>query len=183
MTDGFALLDEEDVQRVVRLIESLDKSEFDFLELKVGDLEVILGKGDRPGTAPVVAGPAASPAPAAVSAPAAPAPAASQAPASVAPGPDGETASAAASDLSGTEVAAPLMGVFYAQPEPGAAPFVTVGSEVKADTTVALIEVMKTFAPVPAGVDGVVVEVCVTDSQFVEFGQTLLRIEPSGQTG
>lgn len=179
MSDGLSLLDEEDVRRLVRLIESLDESDFDFLELKVGDLEVVLGKGDLPGSARGEA--------AVASVPPATAPPAAAVPAAVhGPGPSG----AAAPDpqpsegaAGGTEVPSPMMGVFYAQPEPGAAPFVTVGAEVSADTTVGLIEVMKTFAPVPAGLAGTVVEICVSDAQLVEFGQPLLRIEPAASTG
>ena len=71
------------------------------------------------------------------------------------------------------------MGVFYAQPEPGAAPYVTVGSEVAADTTVGLVEVMKTFNAVTAGVAGTVIEVCAANNQFVEFGQAIFRVLPS----
>lgn len=191
MSDGLGLLDDEDVRRLVRLIETLDKSDFDFLEFKVGGAEVILGTGGSPGgehTSDLVYSPAAV---SASSAPAAPeiaaAPAVRPEPTNGSESPSVATSTPDAVSLGeaivsgGAEVVAPLMGVFYAQPEPGAEPFVTVGSEVKADTTVALIEVMKTFAPVQAGIDGTVVEICVIDSQFVEYGQTLLRIEPATQ--
>jgi len=56
---------------------------------------------------------------------------------------------------------------------------VTVGSEVAADTTVGLVEVMKTFNAVPAGVAGTVIEVCAANNQFVEFGQAVFRVLPS----
>jgi acetyl-CoA carboxylase biotin carboxyl carrier protein len=70
------------------------------------------------------------------------------------------------------------MGIFYAQPEPGKPPFVTVGALVEESTTVALVEVMKTFHAVSAGVRGTVVDVCVDDAELVELGQVLLRVEP-----
>jgi biotin carboxyl carrier protein len=70
------------------------------------------------------------------------------------------------------------MGMFYAQPEPGAPSFVTVGSTVNEDTTVALVEVMKTFNAVSAGVRGKVVEICAQNAQLVEFGQVLFRVVP-----
>jgi acetyl-CoA carboxylase biotin carboxyl carrier protein len=70
------------------------------------------------------------------------------------------------------------MGMFYAQPEPGAPPFVTVGSNVREDTTVALVEVMKTFNAVTAGVRGRIVDVCVQNAELVEFGQALFRVAP-----
>ena len=76
------------------------------------------------------------------------------------------------------EIKSPLMGMFYAQAEPGAAPFVTVGATVEADTTVGLVEVMKTFNGVSAGVRGKIVEVCAPDGQLVEYGQVLFRVLP-----
>ncbi len=54
----------------------------------------------------------------------------------------------------------------------------TAGATIAADDTVALVEVMKTFNAVPAGVAGVVVEVCVENHQMVEYGQVLLRVRP-----
>jgi acetyl-CoA carboxylase biotin carboxyl carrier protein len=56
---------------------------------------------------------------------------------------------------------------------------VTVGSQVNEDTTVALIEVMKTFNAIPAGRRGTIVEVCVQNAQMVEFAQVLFRIRPA----
>jgi biotin carboxyl carrier protein len=76
------------------------------------------------------------------------------------------------------EIKSPIMGMFYAQPEPGAPSFVTVGSTVNEDTTVALVEVMKTFNAVSAGVRGKVVEICAQNAQLVEFGQVLFRVVP-----
>ena len=74
------------------------------------------------------------------------------------------------------EVTAPLLGIFYRSPEPGAPPFVQPGDRVEPDTTVAIIEVMKVFTAVPAGVRGVVEEVLVQDRELVEHGQALLRV-------
>jgi len=73
-------------------------------------------------------------------------------------------------------VVTPMMGRFYAKPEPGAAPFVSVGAEVSADTTVGLVEVMKVFTAVRAGVSGVITEICVQDAEFIEYGHILFRI-------
>jgi acetyl-CoA carboxylase biotin carboxyl carrier protein len=71
------------------------------------------------------------------------------------------------------------MGMFYPQPEPGSPPFVAVGTEVKEDTTVCLIEVMKTFNAVTAGVKGVITEICAESAQMVEYGQVLFRVRPA----
>src|SRR5690606_3158034 len=87
-----------------------------------------------------------------------------------------ESSAPASSGL--VEITAPTMGIFYAQPEPGKPPFVTVGALVEESTTVALVEVMKTFHAVAAGVRGTVAEVCVSDAEFVEFGQVLFRVDP-----
>jgi acetyl-CoA carboxylase biotin carboxyl carrier protein len=77
------------------------------------------------------------------------------------------------------DIKSEIMGMFYAQPEPGAPPFISIGAEVKEDTTVCLIEVMKTFNAIPAGVRGVVTEVCIENAQLVEYGQVLFRVRPA----
>ena len=194
MSDGLSALKEEDVQRLVRLIESLDSSTFDYLQLQVGDVKVTLGKGAAPMIAPVVA--AATPAvvaPTPAGAAPTPAFAAPEAPSFVPPPPAASVATApapvqtkpsakraAGAAPAGTiEIKAQIMGMFYAQPEPGAPPFVVVGAEVKKDTTVCLIEVMKTFNAMTAGVNGVITEICAEDSQLVEYGQVLFRVRPS----
>ena len=111
------------------------------------------------------------PMPGAVSAPAvAPVamPAAATEPAAQAP--------AAAPEPKGTEVTAPMVGVFYAAPAPGDEPFVRVGSKVKAGETLCIIEAMKVLNEVTAEADGEVLEICVADGDLVEFGSCLMRI-------
>ncbi len=56
---------------------------------------------------------------------------------------------------------------------------VQCGAEVNEDTTVCLIEVMKTFNAMTAGVKGVITEICVKNAQMVEYGQVLFRVRPS----
>jgi len=75
-------------------------------------------------------------------------------------------------------VAAPMLGVYYRAPKPGAEPFVQVGSRVAADTIIGLIEVMKLMNAVPAGAVGEVVEIVAGDGGLVEYGQAILRIRP-----
>ena len=163
MTDS---LSDSDVEQVVRLIETLDGSAFDYLELQVGDLKVTIGKGEPPSVAAAPAAPVTTPVPQVL-------------PASVAPTPLATAAPAVVPTAGTVEITAPTMGIFYAQSEPGKPPFVTVGALVEEDTTVALVEVMKTFHAVSAGVRGTVVEVCVQDAQLVEFGQVMYRVEPA----
>jgi len=158
-------LSDAEVEQVSRLIESLDRSGFDYLQVSVGAMTITIGTGEPPGQQ------APPPAPAAGAAPVRATPA-------VVPEPTVEPASELTDGL--LEITAPTMGIFYSRPEPGKPPFVAVGDPVEESTTVALVEVMKTFHAVPAGVRGTVREICVKDTDFVEFGQVLMRVEPVG---
>jgi len=75
-------------------------------------------------------------------------------------------------------VSSPMIGIFYVADAPGDPPFVEVGSRVEPGTTVGIIEVMKMMNTVPAGVSGVIAEVCVENAELVEEGQTLFRVAP-----
>lgn len=103
------------------------------------------------------------------------APVAAPATAPAAPEPAAQ-APAAAPEPQGTEVTAPMVGVFYAAPAPGDEPFVCVGSKVKAGETLCIIEAMKVLNEVTAEADGEVLEICVADGDLVEFGSCLMRI-------
>lgn len=168
-------LTDDEVRQVSQLIEALDRSTLDFLQLDAGGVKVTISKGG--------AGPLASFHAPAASAPAAPVAhvAAPPAPQAAAPAPAQAPAPAAKTrEQDGTVVIpAPLMGRFYSRPEPGSPPFVTVGSEVDADTAVGLIEVMKLFNTVQAGMRGTITEICVPDGEFIEFGAALFRVRPS----
>ena len=184
MSHTFSSLSDTDVRQLTQLIESLDHSDFDFLQLQVGDLKVTIGKGDPAALAaaapPSPAAPAAQPAVAPAAAAAA---SATVAPSALATAQPARTPAAPVPAPSATDglvdITSPLLGVFYAQPEPGAPPFVTVGSEVREDTTVGLVEVMKTFNAVSAGRRGTIVEVCAPNAQMVEYGQVLFRLRPA----
>lgn len=79
--------------------------------------------------------------------------------------------------ISGHVLKSPMVGVAYLAPEPGAKPFVKVGSAVKAGDTVALVEAMKTFNPIKSDIDGIVKEVLVADGVAVEFDTPIIVIE------
>jgi acetyl-CoA carboxylase biotin carboxyl carrier protein len=175
VSDGLSSLKEEDVQRLARLIESLESSTFDYLQLQVGDLKVTIGKGAVPLNVPVAGTPNVSAVAVPDASPRAPAHAPPQPGHPQAPGKRSD--SAAPTDT--IDIKAQIMGMFYSQPEPGSPPYVSHGTEVKADTTVCLIEVMKTFNAMTAGVNGVITEICVKNAQLVEYGQVLFRIRPS----
>lgn len=103
-----------------------------------------------------------------------PAPAA--APAAPTPGNAGAQPPAPDPDDGTTAVTAPMVGVFYAAPSPGAEPFVRAGSKVHKGDTLCVIEAMKLMNEVTAERDGEVAEVCATDGELVEFGRCLMRI-------
>ena len=76
-------------------------------------------------------------------------------------------------------IRAPMLGVFYRASAPGEKPFVEVGQRVRADDTVCLIEVMKLFNSIRAGVDGEVVGIPAENGSLMEFDQPLVLIKPS----
>jgi len=76
-------------------------------------------------------------------------------------------------------IRAPMLGVFYRAPAPGEKPFVEVGQRVHADDTVCLIEVMKLFNTIRAGVDGEIVNILVDNGGLVEFDQPIIFLKPS----
>ena len=76
-----------------------------------------------------------------------------------------------------TPVKAPNLGTFYRAPKPGAQPFVEIGQGVDVDTEICLLEVMKLFTAVKAGIKGVVRRICVNDAELVEAEQILFYVE------
>jgi acetyl-CoA carboxylase biotin carboxyl carrier protein len=168
-------LSEDDVLQILKLI---DESTFDYFQLEVGELKITVSKGE-----PIpMSGSSPAPqqtAPANVAHTAAPqaAPAAKPAPQPQASQPAKPAKAAIPEGM--MPVTAPLLGTFYVSPEPGAPPFVNVGGAVTEDTTVGLIEVMKVFNSVRAGVKGTITEVVAQNGQFVEHGETLFLVKPS----
>ena len=77
----------------------------------------------------------------------------------------------------GNKVTSPIIGTAYLAPEPGGKKFAEVGKKIKKGDTIMIVEAMKTMNHVPSNFDGVVKEICVSDGQPVEFGQTLIIIE------
>jgi acetyl-CoA carboxylase biotin carboxyl carrier protein len=73
----------------------------------------------------------------------------------------------------------PMVGTYFASSAPEDPPFVSVGSAVRPDTIVCIIEAMKVFTDIPAGVSGTIAAVLVKNGQAVEFGQPLFRVIPS----
>jgi acetyl-CoA carboxylase biotin carboxyl carrier protein len=182
---------------ILRILELIDRSSFDYFQLNLGDLHITVSKTGLPPEAALggAAAPSASaqPAPAAAAAPppppaaASPAPpAAAPSPPAAAPAPPASTAAPVPPSIGGVQggqpglvpVNAPMVGTFYVAPAPDAPPFVQVGGTVDADTTIGLVEAMKVFTSVLAGTRGVIAERLVENAQFVEYGQPLFLVRP-----
>jgi acetyl-CoA carboxylase biotin carboxyl carrier protein len=160
---GLKGIDMRDVRRLAQLLH--DHPELGSIELKgFFGTGVVITRTSH-GTAVPVAYQAAPMAP-----PPPPPPAAAPAPA--------EPAAPPPSTLK--EIKSPMVGTFYAQPEPGAEPYVRVGSRVTIGQTVCIIEAMKIMNEIEAELSGVVREVCVDDSSPIEYGQVLYRVDPNG---
>jgi acetyl-CoA carboxylase biotin carboxyl carrier protein len=148
------------IEAIDRLAPAFEAAGLDELELEIGDLRVRLA---RPRT-PVVA---AAPAP----------PVAPPAPTPSAPATDGLTPFGEPSP--GMRfVSAPLTGVWYGAPSPGARPYVNEGDEITAGQVVGLIEAMKLFNEIKSDVSGTVARVLVEAGTLVKRKQPLLEIDP-----
>ncbi|MBM3523303.1 MAG: acetyl-CoA carboxylase biotin carboxyl carrier protein [Alphaproteobacteria bacterium] len=153
----------DDLLRALDLIKAAER--YAEVNVKVDGMEVRLRRGGGAATAAAPALPlAAAPAPlplAAASAPIAATPAAEE-----------------SFPQRAFVIRAPMVGVFYRAPEPGAKPFIEAGQAVEADTVVCLIEVMKLFNSISAGTRGEVTRILADNAQLVEYGQPLMVIEP-----
>jgi acetyl-CoA carboxylase biotin carboxyl carrier protein len=74
-------------------------------------------------------------------------------------------------------IKSPMVGTFYARPNPNSEPFVKVGDHVELNTTVCIIEAMKTFNEIPAEVRGRIIAVLVEDEEHVDFGKPLFKVD------
>jgi acetyl-CoA carboxylase biotin carboxyl carrier protein len=107
-------------------------------------------------------------------------PAAAPAPGVSPAGPDAGRGGGSAGASTLKEIKSPMVGTFYASPEPGAEPYLKAGTRVAAGQTVCIIEAMKIMNEIEAEFGGVIREICVEDAQPVEFGQVLFRVDPHG---
>jgi acetyl-CoA carboxylase biotin carboxyl carrier protein len=76
------------------------------------------------------------------------------------------------------EIKSPTIGTYYSAPNPESPPFVKVGSQVKPDTVVCIIEAMKVFNEITADCSGTIVAAKIENQQPVEWGQVLFEVEP-----
>ena len=155
------MIDASTLKELVRLMVDNDLSE---LDLRDANEKVTIRRGPQgvvqtyaPAVQQQVAAAAPAAAPAAAGAPAAP---------------------AASDDAGLIAIESPMVGTFYAAPNPDAGPFVKVGSSVSADGVVCMIEAMKVFNEIKAGKTGKVERILVKNGDAVEFGQKLFLVRP-----
>ncbi len=150
-----------DIRKVKKLIELLEESNINELEITEGEESVRISRGApvQSYAAPVPA----APQPAAVAAPAA-------APIAAAP------AAAASDELAGHVVKSPMVGTYYASPSPDSAAFVTVGSTVKAGDVLCILEAMKMMNQIEADRAGTIGAILAEDGEPIEFDQPLFTI-------
>ena len=160
-----------DVQNIIQL---LDSSHFDELVLEMDGIKLELRRGGGGGGGEHAITPAAAPKAARASTPSAATPPSDSARSAA---PAAAVAQPASSGAGLQDIRAPMLGTFYSAPKPGAAPFVSVGDRVEADTVVGIIEVMKLMNSTSAGVSGEIVEILVKDGDLVEYEQTLMRVK------
>ncbi len=162
---------------VLKILSIIDESGYNEIRLEIGDLKLHVQKQSVASASalPVII---ESPRPAAVASPVVQAVAAPVA-AATATLPAPTTAAKTDSIPDGAvAVNAPILGTFYRATAPGEKPFVDVGSKVGANDTICLIEVMKLFNSVKAGIAGTVVKVVAENGAMVEHGQVLVYIKP-----
>lgn len=92
--------------------------------------------------------------------------------------PVAEVAQAKIEDANLHKIVSPMVGTFYASPNPESGPYVKVGDKVKLDGVVCIVEAMKLFNEIEAEVSGEIVEILVEDGQLVEYGQPLFLVKP-----
>lgn len=157
-----------DLDKVRNLIELMKEHELTEVDLEEGDQKIRLcrgGAGEIRLAAPAMA---AAPAPSAAPTLAVAANAAANAAAPV-----GDSASIVV-------VKSPMVGTFYARPNPNAEPFAKVGAHVNPESVICIIEAMKVFNEIQAEVRGRIVAVLVDDESPVEFGKPLFKVDTAG---
>ena len=150
-----------DIRKVKKLIELLEESGIDELEIKEGEESVRISRHSKTPAAQQFYAPA----------PMAAAPVAAPAAAAAAP-----VAEAAAPALKGTVVRTPMVGTFYRKPSPTSPNFAEVGQSVKKGDTLCIVEAMKMMNHIEAEFGGVIDAILVEDGQPVEFDQPLFTI-------
>ncbi|MGE7854357.1 acetyl-CoA carboxylase biotin carboxyl carrier protein [Bacillus paramycoides] len=149
-----------DIENITTLLEKLEGSSFNYLKVENNDLKIVIGKnGVVESSERREVNQLSSPQ-------------------------ENKLAPAISQEVKTTDakegivyIKAVMTGLYYGQPEPGAAPYIKVGDHVEEDSTVGLIEIMKVFSALAAGVSGEITEILVQDGQLVEYGQPLIAVK------
>lgn len=144
-----------DMDRIRQLVEFMKEHDLREIDLQEGEQKIRLSRGSKevayaapPPVAPVQAANAAA------------------------------TSSGPPADAANIKVIlSPMVGTFYARPNPNSEPFVKAGDHVEANTTVCIIEAMKTFNEIPAEIRGKIVAVLVEDGEHVDTDKPLFKVE------
>ena len=163
-----------DLRYVKKLIEMLDGSTVDSIEISSDKgMKLRISKSSQQRVATMTVAPQ-------MAAPVAMAPVL---PAAGSERPAGEGAAAPKAEapkVALLEIKSPMVGTYYSAPEPGAKPYINVGDRISKGQIVCIIEAMKIMNELESEFAGVVREVNVTDSNAVEYGQVLYRLDPTG---
>jgi acetyl-CoA carboxylase biotin carboxyl carrier protein len=151
-----------DIRKIKKLIELIEESDINELEIKEGEESVRISRGGQTFAAATT-----------YAAPVAPAPAVAPVAAAAAPSTEAPAASA---ELEGHVQRSPMVGTFYRSPAPGAKVFVEEGQQVKAGDVLCIVEAMKMMNQIEADKSGTVSAILVEDGEPVEFDQPMITI-------
>lgn len=150
-----SIIDTEMIRELAELVKQTDLSE---LEVEFEGLRIRVARNHTVAVAASIAAPVAAPVVAAIAAPLAAAP-------------------AKEADTSKNAVTSPMVGTAYLAPEPGAKPFIEIGTKVTEGQTCLIVEAMKTMNPIPAPRSGTITAIFVEDGVPIEFGEPMFVLE------
>ncbi|MCL1941266.1 MAG: hypothetical protein FWG09_04920 [Synergistaceae bacterium] len=176
MSDILNTFNSDEIASITALIDKLEQSSFDYMKLESEGKSITIGKNGVIDAAGSPAAPAT--APIAVKPPPVKLAAADTAAQADAPLAETPAAKAVVPEQEGIFIIkSPSYGLFYAQPEPGAPTYVSVGAIINADDTIGLMEIMKTFSAITSPVSGEVVAIHVKNEETLEPGQALVSVK------
>jgi acetyl-CoA carboxylase biotin carboxyl carrier protein len=146
-----------EIDRIRRLVELMKEHDLSEVDLRESRQRIRICRGPKEAPRPAYGPPPPPPSPAA--------------------GPAAKAAPPEAANIA--VIKSPMVGTFYARPNPKAEPYVKVGDSVDTTTVVCIIEAMKVFNEIPAEVRGKVVAVLCEDGEAVEFDKPLFKVDTS----
>jgi acetyl-CoA carboxylase biotin carboxyl carrier protein len=151
-----------EVGRIRKLVELMKEHDLSEVDLRESRQRIRICRGPKEGPRPAYGPPPPPPQP------------------SVASHQPSTTSAPSADAANIAVIKSPMVGTFYARPNPKAEPYVKVGDRVDTTTTVCIIEAMKVFNEIPAELRGKIVAVLCEDGEAVEFDKPLFKVDTSG---